>query len=416
MRFTMFSVPSARRFAIGVVAALSLFAAACAPEALAPQAGPAPTVANPGAGAVTDEPVVLPDVTPTAEPVVVPAKPSVVPSVPAAEPTTAPSAEPQPSVEVPQPTAEPETSETPEVVPTVPPLLAPGDDSEQVRELQHRLLQLNWMSGKITSDYGDATRLAVEGFQVKRGLPGTGEVDQVTWDRLVDMTRMPTADEMHNVLKPGPALLKTGSTGDQVKDLQARLKQLEWYLGLVDGQYGPKTAEAVTGFQTKREIPVTGEVDQRTLDRLASMTHEPTVDQLNNVVAAPAEAKLTLDDRCLQGRVICISKTQRKLAWVVDGEVKMSMDVRFGSELTPTREGTFSVGWKSRNHVSKLYGSKMPFALFFSGGQAVHYSSDFAARGYNGSSHGCVNVRDRAAVEALFDAAKEGDKVVVYVG
>ena len=56
----------------------------------------------------------------------------------------------------------------------------------------------------------------------------------------------------------------------------------------------------------------------------------------------------------------------------------------------------------------------MPFAMFFSGGQAVHYSSDFAAIGYNGASHGCVNVRDYDAVAWLFDQVQVGDKVVVY--
>jgi lipoprotein-anchoring transpeptidase ErfK/SrfK len=56
----------------------------------------------------------------------------------------------------------------------------------------------------------------------------------------------------------------------------------------------------------------------------------------------------------------------------------------------------------------------MPFAMFFSGGQAVHYSPDFAANGYNGSSHGCVNVRNRAAIASLFDQVRIGDKVIVY--
>jgi lipoprotein-anchoring transpeptidase ErfK/SrfK len=56
----------------------------------------------------------------------------------------------------------------------------------------------------------------------------------------------------------------------------------------------------------------------------------------------------------------------------------------------------------------------MPFAMFFSGGQAVHYSSDFAARGYAGASHGCVNVRDYDAVAGLYDQVQVGDEVVVY--
>jgi lipoprotein-anchoring transpeptidase ErfK/SrfK len=88
--------------------------------------------------------------------------------------------------------------------------------------------------------------------------------------------------------------------------------------------------------------------------------------------------------------------------------------VRFGSELTPTREGEFSVTYKSRDHVSSLFHTSMPFAMFFSGGQAVHYSPDFAAEGYNGASHGCVNVRDYDEISALFDLIDVGDTVVVY--
>jgi hypothetical protein len=45
-------------------------------------------------------------------------------------------------------------------------------------------------------------------------------------------------------------------------------------------------------------------------------------------------------------------------------------------------------------HFSSLYATSMPYAMFFGGGQVVHYSPDFAARGYNGASHGCVNARN----------------------
>jgi hypothetical protein len=121
-----------------------------------------------------------------------------------------------------------------------------------------------------------------------------------------------------------------------------------------------------------------------------------------------------LDSRCMTGRAFCVSKNQRKMAWVVNGKVDVVVDVRFGSELTPTRNGAFQVNWKSRDHVSSLYHTPMPYAMFFSGGQAIHYSADFARNGYNGASHGCVNVRDRAAIARLFDLARVGDKVIVY--
>ena len=111
---------------------------------------------------------------------------------------------------------------------------------------------------------------------------------------------------------------------------------------------------------------------------------------------------------------MCISKRTNSLVWVIDGKPQLRMDVRFGSAELPTREGAFSVGWKSRNHVSTIYHTPMPYAMFFSGGQAVHYSPDFAARGYNGASHGCVNVRNLAGIQTLFSQVRVGDKVIVY--
>ncbi len=213
---------------------------------------------------------------------------------------------------------------------------------------------------------------------------------------------------MH-VMEPGRTLLSRGDTGMAVRDLQARLAALAWYFGRANGQYDATTVEAVRGFQAKRRIPVTGKVDQRTLDRLHGMTSEPSRDAmgLHNIPGA-------LDARCRTGRVLCIDKTSRTLRWVVDGRVLKTVDVRFGASSTPTRDGAFSVYFKSRDHYSQLYDSPMPFAMFFSGGQAVHYSSDFAATGYYGASHGCVNVRDYDAVAWLYDQVGVGDRVVVY--
>ena len=99
---------------------------------------------------------------------------------------------------------------------------------------------------------------------------------------------------------------------------------------------------------------------------------------------------------------------------MVDGQVRLSMDVRFGCQSTATRDGTFSISGMNRHGYSRMYDSRMPFAMFFSGDQAVHYSDDFAARGYAGCSHGCVNVRNWDGLAQLFGEARVGDKVVVY--
>ena len=121
-----------------------------------------------------------------------------------------------------------------------------------------------------------------------------------------------------------------------------------------------------------------------------------------------------LDPRCMTGRVICIDMSTRTLLWVVDGKPQYGMDVRFGDENNPTRRGAFSIYMKIKDCVSTIYHTPMPDAMFFSGGEAVHFSIDFKTYGYAHHSHGCVNVRDRAAVDRLFADTRVGDTVVVY--
>jgi peptidoglycan hydrolase-like protein with peptidoglycan-binding domain len=325
-------------------------------------------------------------------------------------------AKPTPTVavtETTEPPTPPSTAPTPTVAPRPEPepVLEPGDRGVQVRELQGRLSELAWFTPPMTGDYDPATRQGVRGFQDKRGLDATGTVDPATWKRLLRMTRMPSQDELFN--RAGPALFERGDEGRDVREIQARLRQVAWFSGDVSDHYGDQTVESVRGFQAKRHVPVTGKVDRRTLDLLEGMTSDPTADEMANREPDPADGS-PLDARCRTGRALCIDKSSSSLRWVVDGTVRMSLDVRFGAEYTPTREGLFSVYWKDRDHVSDLYGSEMPFSMFFSRGQAVHYSSDFAARGYAGASHGCVNVRDHTALSSLFDQVRTGDKVVVY--
>ncbi|WP_432134855.1 MULTISPECIES: L,D-transpeptidase family protein [unclassified Streptomyces] len=209
---------------------------------------------------------------------------------------------------------------------------------------------------------------------------------------------------------PARVLWRPGDQGRDIRELQARLRQVAWLYDGPTGVYDDRTEEAVRGFQGKRGLPGTGTTDTVTWRRLLAMTHEPGRWELylmGGQEAAPP------DPRCLTGRVLCIDKTSRTLRWMIDGRTLSTVAVRFGAQYTPTREGVFQVYWKSRHHVSTLYDSPMPYAMFFSGGQAVHYSADFAARGYAGASHGCVNVRDEAAIAKLFDQVRTGDKVVV---
>jgi peptidoglycan hydrolase-like protein with peptidoglycan-binding domain len=295
-------------------------------------------------------------------------------------------------------------------------IFSPGDDGTGIRELQARLEQLSWYQGKITEHFGNSTTAGVRGFQQKRNLPATGTVDQATWSRLLAITKQPSHDQLYNVVHAGPAIMATGDQDHRVRELQARLKQLAWFGESVTGYYGSVTAASVKGFQDKRGLPATGAVDQTTWSRLLSMTHQPTTDELsgNSSGAGGGIRTADLDQRCRTGRAMCIDKTTDQLVWVINGKPQLYFDVRFGADTSPTREGSFTVGWKARQWTSTIYHSEMPYSMFFSGGQAVHYSSDFAARGYYGASHGCINVRDWNGIQTLFDQARVGDKVIVY--
>ena len=212
-------------------------------------------------------------------------------------------------------------------------------------------------------------------------------------------------------------LLARGDSGPKVRSLQARLRQIGWFEGDVSDLYGPRTVAAVRGFQGKRGYEVTGQLDERTNDKLVSMTHRPTADELANVKPEPKptdSASWDVDERCLTGRVMCISKSTRRLTWVIDGVPQYGFAVRFGSDELPTREGVFEVYKKKVDVISNLYHTPMPYSMFFSGGQAVHYSSNFARLGYTGASHGCVNVRDWDGIVRLYDESRIGDTVVIH--
>lgn len=64
------------------------------------------------------------------------------------------------------------------------------------------------------------------------------------------------------------AVLRQGSSGGEVKELQRRLKQWGYYSGAVDGVYGPATVEAVKYFQRKNGLTADGVAGKSTFAAL----------------------------------------------------------------------------------------------------------------------------------------------------
>ena len=73
--------------------------------------------------------------------------------------------------------------------------------------------------------------------------------------------------------------LKLGSSGQDVRNVQSKLKSLGFYKGSVDGDFGAGTEAAVKAFQKQYKLTVDGKVGAATLKALASAraTAKPAV-------------------------------------------------------------------------------------------------------------------------------------------
>ena len=123
-----------------------------------------------------------------------------------------------------------------------------------------------------------------------------------------------------------------------------------------------------------------------------------------------------LDPRCAAGKVVCVSKLQRKMSYVVDGKVRFTREARFSRPGWDSPEGEFRIWHMNSDTVSAIFGERtpMPYAIFYQGNVAIHYSQDFADKGYESGSHGCSQLRDYQVAKWLYEQLKVGDRVVVY--
>jgi len=55
---------------------------------------------------------------------------------------------------------------------------------------------------------------------------------------------------------------------DEIREIQRRLIEQGYRVGRVDGILGPQTRYAIGRFQVANGLPVTNDLDRRTIDRL----------------------------------------------------------------------------------------------------------------------------------------------------
>ena len=117
------------------------------------------------------------------------------------------------------------------------------------------------------------------GILIGQMIPTIGEVR-----REMSLTPTPEPAWPGSVLAetPDPALptaepvLRTGMTGQNVKDVQSRLYTLGYYQAEIDGQYGAATKEAVIAFQKRNGLGADGIVGAETKNVLVSPEAKPS--------------------------------------------------------------------------------------------------------------------------------------------
>ena len=286
--------------------------------------------------------------------------------------------------------------------------------SPLVRELQIRLRHAKFLAQYDAHDKFDGrTREALRTFQKDKGLAVTGELDQASWNALRAVSHQPTAAELNNT-DVGPWFTNPGQRGF-VLELQHRLRQAGHYAGPLDGQLSPATKAAVAALRQSLGLPASEVIDERTWEQLLKKSRGPRYAQL---FAAPpvSDSTQTLDPRCQQGKVVCISRAQKKMSLVQDGRILFTRAARFARPGWESPEGEYRIWYMNRDQISTIFGERtpMPYAIFYDGNVAIHFSDDFDLLGYQSGSHGCSQLRDYQVAMWLYEQVKVGDKVVVY--
>ncbi|MBE5803590.1 MAG: hypothetical protein E7316_03660 [Clostridiales bacterium] len=146
--------------------------------------------------------------------------------------------------------------------------LRKGDVSNEVKEMQERLIELGYLSGKADGNYGRQTFEAVYAFQKANGLSRDGVAGAATLSKLYSAT---TA-QAQATATPAPATttLRKGDANSAVKEMQERLIKLGYLSGNADGDFGVQTYRALVSFQKSNKLDADGIAGAKTLAALNS--------------------------------------------------------------------------------------------------------------------------------------------------
>lgn len=199
-------------------------------------------------------------------------------------------------------------------------LIAEGNTGGTLITYQQILQAKGNLKGGVDGRYGPGTVKAVSDFQKASGLPVSGVIDESTASALQALSpelakkinKGTTLSAHQSVVKSASSgtaaskvvpsraapssggrtyLFGKGDQGPDVASIQNKLKKAGFLSDKADGIYGDNTVKAISAFQKKIGIPVTGNVDARTLSVLNRV-----IDKGNRGTGSQIEDELTLGD------------------------------------------------------------------------------------------------------------------------
>lgn len=290
--------------------------------------------------------------------------------------------------------------------------LSVGMTGNDVYALQERLIELNYLSGVADGVFGTETQNALIAFQNRNGLTADGTAGASTLKKLSGSCKAATA----TAAPSSNGTLHEGDSGEDVYNLQARLFELGYYNGRIDGRYSSETTAAVKAFQKANGLSADGIAGQGTLNKLNSgnavvsdgTTDDVTGDETDDEPTAtyqPTTAYTVLrrGDKSDQVQVM-----QRYLATL--GYLNSTPDGQFGSateravKLFQEANGLSADGIAGSGTLSILYGDA-----------PVSYNAYFGLSG-NGASGGTTTVAPTPVPDmtTVIQWESEGDNVRQY--
>ncbi len=144
--------------------------------------------------------------------------------------------------------------------------------SSLVREVQASLADVGIYKGKVDGIHGDETKRAIQEFQEKAGIIPDGEASYGLLANIksafaVAQVQKENSQNEQPLPLEQPSLIVMDNA--MVSRVQNGLREIYGDQEIsVDGIFGNQTRQALKRFQKRFRLPVTGELDQVTLDKL----------------------------------------------------------------------------------------------------------------------------------------------------